>query len=100
MSIAAINPADILASASDAAPALASPGGTASFSSTLKAEFDDVSGKLAGAEQALQSLATGRETNLHHVMLTLEEAKLSFQLLMQVRNKVLDAYQEIMRTQI
>lgn len=99
MSIAAINPTDILASTSASASATGATA-PANFSSTLKAEFDDINGKLAGAEQALQSLAIGRETNLHHVMLTLEEAKLSFQLLMQVRNKVLDAYQEIMRTQV
>lgn len=70
------------------------------FSESLQTEFDAVNSKLVGAEAALRDLATGKQTNLHHVMLELEEAKLSFHLLSQVRNKVLEAYQELMRTQI
>ena len=81
-------------------PALSGVSPAERFSETLQAEFDAVNSKLVGAEQALRDLATGKQSNLHHVMLELEEAKLSFHLLTQVRNKVLEAYQELMRTQI
>lgn len=70
------------------------------FSERLFAEFDQVAGKLNAAAGDLQDLAAGRQDNLHHVMLSLEEAKLSFQLLVQVRNKMLEAYQDLMRMQI
>jgi flagellar hook-basal body complex protein FliE len=45
-------------------------------------------------------LATGESGNLHHVLLELEKAKLAFQLTVQVRNKILEGYQDIMRMQI
>lgn len=70
------------------------------FSETMRTEFAAANEKLLGAEHALRELAAGKQTNLHHVMITLEEAKMSFQLLAQVRNKVLDAYQELLRTQV
>jgi flagellar hook-basal body complex protein FliE len=49
---------------------------------------------------ALQRLATGDVQNLHQVMIGLEESRLSFQLFMQVRNRMLEAYQDIMKMQI
>jgi flagellar hook-basal body complex protein FliE len=45
-------------------------------------------------------LAAGDTDNLHQVMIALEEAKLSFQLMVQVRNKLLESYQDILRMQI
>jgi flagellar hook-basal body complex protein FliE len=48
----------------------------------------------------LQQLATGDAQNLHQVMIRLEESRLSFQLLMQVRGRLLDAYQDVMKMQV
>jgi flagellar hook-basal body complex protein FliE len=42
----------------------------------------------------------GNESDLHSVMIALEKADLSFQLMMQVRNKIVQAYQEIMKSQV
>lgn len=98
MSIDAINQIDAVQAA--AGPSLSGAAATSSFSTTLQTEFDAVNGKLIGAEQTLRDLAAGKQTNLHHVMLELEDARLSFQMLSQVRNKVLEAYQELMRTQL
>ena len=70
------------------------------FSEAMRSEFSATNEKLLGAEHALRDLAAGKQTNLHHVMIAMEEAKMSFQLLAQVRNKVLDAYQELLRTQV
>lgn len=72
----------------------------AGFSQQLQAEFSSVNNKMMVAESALQDLAAGKSSNIHHVMLALEDAKLSFQLLAQVRNKLLEGYQEILRMQI
>jgi flagellar hook-basal body complex protein FliE len=42
----------------------------------------------------------GNESDLHSVMIAMEKADLSFQMMMQVRNKIVQAYQEIMRSQV
>ena len=55
---------------------------------------------LLAADTALQQLATGHASSLHQTMLTLEEAKISFQFLEQVRNRLMSAYQDILREQI
>jgi len=69
--------------------------------------FDALVDQVAGVnqqmqinQQAVQSVALGQTDNLHQVMMNLERTKLNFDLLLQVRNKVLDAYQELMRMQI
>lgn len=73
---------------------------TPGFSEQLLAEFSSVNSKMVNAEAALQDFAAGKSSNIHHVMLALEDAKLSFQLLTQVRNKLLEGYQEVLRMQI
>jgi len=66
----------------------------------LMMEMLSVNDKLVSAEKLLQDFAAGKTTNIHHVMLTMEDAKLAFQLLTQVRNKMLEGYQDILRMQI
>lgn len=70
------------------------------FGAWFSTQLNQVNGTLIGAENSLHDLALGRVDNLHQVMIQLEEAKLSFQLFAQVRNHLLDAYQEVMRTQV
>jgi len=71
-----------------------------SFASWLTDHVATTNDKLLAADNALQQLASGNAPSLHHTMLTMEEAKLSFQFLEQVRNRVLTAYQDILREQI
>ena len=66
----------------------------------VSAGIENVNQQLLSANTATQRLAAGDVENLHQVMIQLEEAKLSFQLLVQVRNRALEAYQEVMRMQI
>ena len=70
------------------------------FSVWLQQEMNTVSAQIAAAETQVTQLAAGQTDNLHRVMLDLEKAKLSFELMVQVRNKLLEGYQEIMRMQI
>jgi flagellar hook-basal body complex protein FliE len=56
--------------------------------------------QLMDADQQVTRLALGETDNLHQVMISLERAKLSFQLMVQVRNKFLEAYQDVLRMQI
>lgn len=71
-----------------------------SFSSWLGSQISETNEKLLSADLALEKLAGGEATNLHQTMLTMEQAKLSFQFLEQVRNRLMSAYQEILREQI
>lgn len=59
-----------------------------------------MSSQMVSNQESLQSLALGETDDLHRVIMNLESTKLAFDLALQVRNKVLDAYQELMRMQI
>ena len=59
-----------------------------------------INGQLIGSQVDLQKLATGDAQNLHQIMINLEESRVSFQLMMQVRNRLLEAYQDIMKMPI
>jgi flagellar hook-basal body complex protein FliE len=83
--------------------ALAQPAertGSGDFAAWMANELSTVNDKILKADTMLQRLATGEVDNLHQVMANIEEAKLSFQLLVQVRNKLLEAYQDILRMQV
>lgn len=70
------------------------------FGELVTQGIDKVNTSLLGGEAQMQQLASGESGNLHQVMLRLEEARLSFQLLMQVRNRLLESYQDVMRMQV
>jgi flagellar hook-basal body complex protein FliE len=73
---------------------------TTDFSGWLDAQLQDVNQQIKASDTQLRSLALGQTENLHQVMMSLEKAKLSFELVAQVRNRMLEAYQDIMRMQI
>lgn len=91
----AVAQADMLPAAAVAEPQ-AAPG----FAGWFASELGAVNSSLVGADHEVQKLAVGEAGNLHEVMIHLEEARLSFQLLAQVRNRMLEAYQEVMRMQV
>ena len=70
------------------------------FATWLDGQMNVLNQQVELAEGQVRSLATGESSNLHQVMISLEKANRSFQLVVQVRNKVLEAYQELMRMQI
>ena len=71
-----------------------------SFSDMLKGSVDKVNTMQNEADQAVQDLLVGKDQNIHQVMIAVEKANLSLQMMMQVRNKIMSAYEEIMRTQV
>jgi flagellar hook-basal body complex protein FliE len=71
-----------------------------SFGDMVTQGLQQVNTQLNASQIALQRLATGDVQNLHQVMIGLEESRLSFQLFMQVRNRMLEAYQDIMKMQV
>ncbi|MDP4087903.1 MAG: flagellar hook-basal body complex protein FliE [Bacillota bacterium] len=74
--------------------------GAASFLDTLKSKLDAVNDKQLQADADTEKLIKGENVDIHQVMLSTEEAKLSLQMAVQVRNKLLDAYQELNRMQL
>ncbi len=76
-----------------------SPAGD-SFGALLGRFVEDVSARQSHAADAVRSLQSGGTVSLHEAVIAMEEANLSFQLMVEVRNKLLDAYQEIMRMQV
>ncbi len=70
------------------------------FSETLKNSISEVNSAQISADKAAEQIAAGGTKNLHEAMIKLEEADISMRLMVQVRNKALDAYQEMMRMQV
>ena len=88
----------------DAGHAATSASGTrpahSSFSSVLGRMVQDVNAKQNVAAQAVQDLQSGQNVSLHQAVIAMEEASVSFQLMVEVRNQLLESYQEIMRMQV
>lgn len=70
------------------------------FGAVLADSLAQVNRLQQEADRAITDLATGGPTTLHDTMLALEKADLSFRLMMQVRNKIVEAYQEVIRMQV
>jgi flagellar hook-basal body complex protein FliE len=68
-----------------------------SFQNTLKELVSNVNKQMQESNQLTQDFATGKNNNIHEVMIASEKSGISLRFLVQIRNKLLDAYQEIMR---
>ncbi|MEK7671330.1 MAG: flagellar hook-basal body complex protein FliE [Bacteroidota bacterium] len=71
-----------------------------SFGETLNQTMRDVNALQCEAGKAVQRMVSGEATDTREVMIAVEKAKTSFELLMEIRNKTIDAYREIMRMQV
>jgi len=92
-----ILPADIT---SPSAPSVAPAGeGKDDFLSTLQQSMDAVEGAQGDAQTQVAQLLNGKGADLHSALIAVEKADLSFQLMMQVRNKIVQAYQQISNMQ-
>jgi len=100
----AINPVSLNAYARAAAtvakPAADSPAAPGRFGELVKAYVNQVNAQEHAADKAAVDLATGRNHNVSETLLALQQAEVSFQLMLSVRNKLVDAYREVMRMQV
>jgi flagellar hook-basal body complex protein FliE len=78
----------------------AADGKPGSFASALEHSIAEVNSMQQKADAAITALATGDKVSLHDTMIAMEQADVSFRLMMQVRNKIVEAYQEILRMQV
>jgi flagellar hook-basal body complex protein FliE len=81
-----------------AQPASTNASGT--FGNMVSEGLAHINEQLQSSQADLQKLAMGDAQNIHQVMIRLEESRLSFQLMLQVRGRLLEAYQDVMKMQI
>ncbi len=75
-------------------------GNSSGFGEMLKDAISTVNEVQKQSDQQIQKLMTGESKDLHTTVIAMQKADLSFQMMMQVRNKIVQAYQEIMRMQV
>ena len=81
----------------DGPAGLGSKAGGPKFGEILGKAVDEVNKLQAQADHAAEGLITGRDTNIHGTLVALEKADVSFKLMMKVRDKIVDAYREVMK---
>ncbi|OGP65061.1 MAG: flagellar hook-basal body complex protein FliE [Deltaproteobacteria bacterium RBG_16_42_7] len=74
--------------------------GTTSFADVLKDSISKAGELEKEAENEVQKLAKMESQDIHSTMIAIEKADLTFQMMMQIRNKIISAYEEIMRMQV
>lgn len=74
--------------------------GGPSFKDTMQNFLKDVNSMQAKAGESIEKMAAGEITDVHQVMSTVQEANVAFNMMMEIRNKVMDAYQEVMRIRL
>lgn len=88
----------------DEVPGLARPtaavAGATDFGAKVAQGLQELNQQLLASQVDLQRLAAGETANLHEVMVRLEESRIGLQLALQVRNRALEAYQDLMRMQV
>jgi flagellar hook-basal body complex protein FliE len=70
------------------------------FSDALQHAVNNVASLQNTAGKAVENVQMGNTANLHEAMIALEKADISFRTMLQVRNKIIESYQEIMRMQV
>ncbi len=71
-----------------------------SFSDTLKESIEEVNRLQMEAAEAQEALVTGESRDVHNTIIAMQKADVSFKMMMEVRNKIVDAYKEVMRMQV
>jgi flagellar hook-basal body complex protein FliE len=74
--------------------------GPAGFKESLAQTVREIDGLQKEADQAIETMAAGEPKDVHEVMIAMEKAGISLRLMVQVRNKIMTAYEEIMRLQV
>jgi flagellar hook-basal body complex protein FliE len=70
------------------------------FKDTINNYVSEVNDLQVKAGESIENFATGKVENVHEVMIAMSKAEVSFKFMMETRNKLVDAYKEIMRMQV
>jgi flagellar hook-basal body complex protein FliE len=81
----------------DKAASASATGGDTSFSSIIGNMVKETDASQLQADKAIQQLVGGQTTDIHQVMLAMEQARMSMLVMVEMRNKVVEAYQELSR---
>jgi flagellar hook-basal body complex protein FliE len=100
MVIDSIGAQTALSALNSLSPQAAKPADGQGFDDWLQLQLSTANQQIMDAEVKVRELVSGEEANIHDVMISLEKAKMSFELILAVRNKSLEAYQELMRMQM
>ena len=93
-------PMDPIASFSALSASQAAEVSPSNFKDLLKKALGDLNATQVRANEAIKSLATGGEENLHDIIISMEKAGMTLQYAIQIRNKMLEAYQSVIQMQI
>ena len=96
LSISRVQPPPII----DSPQPARKPGGGADFTSALQGAIEQVEKSRENAADSVQRLLRGENDELHETVLATQKAELQFDMFLQVRNKVVNAYQEVMKMQV
>ena len=79
---------------------LVAAGNAVDFSGLMKKALTDLNASQVSANDAIKNLASGGDDNLHDVIISMEQAGMTLQYAIEIRNKLLDAYQSVIQMQI
>jgi flagellar hook-basal body complex protein FliE len=74
--------------------------GQGNFGAVLDRFVSEVDGKMQAAQAEQAKVLSGETSSLHQAMISMQEASVSFSLMVEVRNKLVESYQEMMRMQV
>lgn len=74
--------------------------GGSDFFSVLQASLNEVNEMQVKGDKALSDIATGQVKDLHNAAISIDKAEVSMKMMLEVRNKALNAYKEILKTPI
>ena len=95
-----LSPGTIAAGGAGPGKSVAGGSGAASFADVLKDSINEVARLQQDASQAVQDLATGRTEDMTSVMTAVEKSDIAFKMLLAIRGKLMDAYEEIKNIQV
>jgi flagellar hook-basal body complex protein FliE len=76
------------------------PTAKASFGETLGDMMGQINDQMIEAGKGAEKIANGEVTDIHQVMVAAEKASIGLEMVIEIRNKLLEAYQQVMRTQV
>jgi flagellar hook-basal body complex protein FliE len=100
MSIAPLGAAAPAIAFSAATASTAAGAGDSPFAKLVGDLIHEANGQQVAADQSLEQLVSGENDNVHDVVLTMAKADMAFRLVLEIRNRLIESYQEIMRMQV